>query len=148
MWTTTTDSKGDATVIPMIIGPGLRPIVLWNVPKLPKVVFKLPKVQSFILACIEIFGDQIDGCHDPPVSNDDNGNTINGGNGSNGGGGGGDDPPSDTPPSDDPPSDNPPGVDPPGDDPPDDTPPGENPEGDGPDGCDPDLVISSEVVRR
>ncbi|KAL8855847.1 MAG: hypothetical protein Q9178_007508 [Gyalolechia marmorata] len=73
-WITTTSPGGsEATVVPVLVGcPGCggrgHGLVLWNLPKTPRVQFKFPgfpKVPRFHFPCIRVLGITIGSCSDP-----------------------------------------------------------------------------------
>ncbi|EXF81289.1 hypothetical protein CFIO01_07809 [Colletotrichum fioriniae PJ7] len=77
-WITTTASDGSPTVIPVLVGcPSCGVvngggILLWNLPNLPHVSFKIPgfpNLPQFSLSCIQILGMQLGACPGP-VSED------------------------------------------------------------------------------
>ncbi|KAL8918526.1 MAG: hypothetical protein Q9172_005396 [Xanthocarpia lactea] len=72
-WITTTSPGGsEATVVPVLVGcPGCggrgHGLVLWNLPKTPRVQFKFPgfpKVPRFHFPCIRVLGITIGSCSD------------------------------------------------------------------------------------
>ncbi|KAL8766194.1 MAG: hypothetical protein Q9209_006959 [Squamulea sp. 1 TL-2023] len=73
-WVTTTKSGGsDPTIVPVLVGcPGCGPrdhgLILWNLPKLPRVQFHfpgLPKVPRFHIPCLRILGIRVGSCSEP-----------------------------------------------------------------------------------
>jgi hypothetical protein len=78
-WLTTTGSDSSTTIVPVILPcPTCQPEIIWNLPEIPWVKFrwpKLPQLPGFHLPCIKIFGVRVAGqCPSPsgpPPVNDD-----------------------------------------------------------------------------
>lgn len=70
IWITTTGSDSSTTIVPVILPcPTCEPVIVWDLPEIPNVKFdwpSIPKLPTFHLPCIKIFGIRISGeCPSP-----------------------------------------------------------------------------------